>query len=289
MSIFGLIMRAAMRQNPNMIRTVLLMSFTLIFLLAYAVYGATSDSGYYLYSTEQNSTNPELNSVGGSPVFQNGKTVWTWEFETNTVNLTWVNVSVSGAYENSELKVINVGGGFWSHPDLGDVLNNDVNCADREKKDGEYVWVVIDCQVGTTHTMSLGDGNGTFVSFTHPDPALRDGGTVRAESYDSALIIANSTFNNTHESKSWQISIEVNGNHTDVSPSVSVSSVNEEIIDVELFEIDAATEMLWSMAALIGCFMILLVPAFLIYFISQHSNKKERKEVEMVLKQDIED
>jgi hypothetical protein len=279
-------MRAAMRQNPNMIRTVLLMSFTLIFLLVYAVYGATSDSGYYLYSTEQNSTNPELNSVGENPVFQNGKTVWVWEFETNTANLTWVNVSVSGAYENSQLKVINVGGGFWSHPELGNVLDSDVNCADRVKKEGESVWVVIDCQVGTSHTMPLGDGNATFISLTHPDPALRDGGTVRAESYNSALVVANSIFNKTHESKLWQISIEVDGNHTGVAPLVSVTSVNEEIANIELFEIDAATEMLWSMAALIGCFMILLVPAFLIYFISQQSNKKERKEVEMALEQD---
>ena len=82
-------MRAAMRQNPNMIRTLLILSFTLIFLLAYAVYGATSDSGYYLYSTEKSDTNPDLSPVGNSPSFQNGKTVWVWEFETNTTNLTW--------------------------------------------------------------------------------------------------------------------------------------------------------------------------------------------------------
>jgi hypothetical protein len=40
------------------------------------------------------------------------------------------------------------------------------------------------------------------------------------------------------------------------------------------------------MSALIGCFMILLVPAFLIYYISLQSNKKERKEVEIALEQD---
>ena len=275
-----------MRQNPNMIRTMLILSFTLIFLLAYAVYGATSDSGYYLYSTEKNETTPELSSVGNSPSFQNGKTAWVWEFETNTTNLTWVNVSVSGAYENSDLKVINVNGDFWSHPKLGDVLNSDVNCADRVNKEGKNVWVVVDCQVGSTHTMSLGSGNATFVSFTHPDPALRDGGTVRAESYDSALIVANTTFNRTHESGLWQISIETEGNHTDLMPIVIVNSVNEEINKVEIFQIDAVTEMLWSMSALIGCFMILLVPAFLIYYISLQSNKKERKEVEIALEQD---
>tara|TARA_Y100001968_G_scaffold327247_1_gene371891 strand:- start:320 stop:1168 length:849 start_codon:yes stop_codon:yes gene_type:complete len=279
-------MRAAMRQNPNMIRTLLLLSFTLIFLLAYAVYGATSNSGYYLYESEKNTTSPELSVIGNSPDYQNGKTVWLWEFETSTTNLTWINISVSGAAENSVLKVINIDGNFWSHPELGDALNSDTNCADRIKKDGEYVWVSIDCQVGSTHTMVLENGNGNFISLSHPDPALRDGGTVRAETYESALLEVNSTFNKTHQSKLWQISIEVDGNHTEKNPLVGVNYVNEEIISVELFEIDAVTEMLWSMAALIGCFMILLVPAFLIYFISQNSTKNERKELEIALEQD---
>ncbi len=275
-----------MRQNPNMIRTLLLLSFTLIFLLAYAVYGATSNSGYYLYESEKNTTSPELSVIGNSPDYQNGKTVWLWEFETSTTNLTWINISVSGAAENSVLKVINIDGNFWSHPELGDALNSDTNCADRIKKDGGYVWVSIDCQVGSTHTMVLENGNGNFISLSHPDPALRDGGTVRAETYESALLEVNSTFNKTHQSKLWQISIEVDGNHTEKNPLVGVNYVNEEIISVELFEIDALTEMLWSMAALIGCFMILLVPAFLIYFISQNSTKNERKELEIALEQD---
>ena len=275
-----------MRQNPNMIRTLLLLSFTLIFLLAYAVYGASSNSGYYVYESEQNSTSPELSAIGTNPIYQNGKTVWIWEFETNTNNLTWINVSVEGGVENSILKVINIDGNFWSHPELGDALNTDTNCADRIKKDGEYVWVTIDCQVGSTHTMSLENGNGNFISLSHPDPALRDGGTVRSDDYESGLAEVNSIFNRTHESKSWQISIEVEGDHTEVNPSVEVSYVNDKIISVELFKIDAVTEMLWSMAALIGCFMILLVPAFLVYFISQNSTRNERKELELALEQD---
>ena len=275
-----------MRQNPNMIRTLLLLSFTLIFLLAYAVYGASSNSGYYVYESEKNNTSPELSAIGNNPDYQNGKTVWLWEFETNTNNLTWINISVSGAVDNSILKVINIDGNIWSHPELGDALNSDTNCADRIKKDGEYVWVTIDCQVGSTHTMSLENGNGNFISLSHPDPAIRDGGTVRAEDYESALLEVNSTFNKTHESKLWQISIEVDGNHSGVSPLVEVSYVNEQISSVELFKIDAVTEMLWSMAALIGCFMILLVPAFLVYFISQNTTKNERKELELALEQD---
>ncbi len=278
-------MREAMKQNPNMIRTVLILSFTLIFILAYAVYGASNNSGYYLYKSSKINSDAELTTIGNTPVFQNGKTVWIWEFETSTTNLTWVNVTVSGAHENSNLKVINVDGSFWSHPELGDI-NSDFNCADRVSKDGEDIWVVVDCQTGSTHTMLLDEGNGVFVSLTHPNPAIRDGGTVRADDFYSALNISNTIFNNTHESGLWQISIESEGNQSHLDPTLSVNYVNEEIISIELFTIDAATEMLWSMAALIGCFMILLVPAFLIYFISRQSDKKEREELLLAIEDD---
>ena len=125
-----------------------------------------------------------------------------------------------------------------------------------------------------------------FVSFTHPDPALRDGGTIRADNYSSALILSNDLFNNTHESNLWQISIESEGNQTLLNPNVKVSYVNEEIISLELFTIDAATELLWSTAALIGCFLILLVPALMIYFVSRYADKKERIELEEALVDD---
>jgi hypothetical protein len=279
-------MRAAMKQNPNMIRTLLGLSFSLIFLLGYAVYGATNDSGYYLYFSDHEETNPELISVGQHPVVKDGKTVWVWEFDVNPSNLTWINVSVTDVYEGSMLKVTNVAGNFWSHPELGNALESGVNCADKIKEGGEYIWVSVDCQVGDTHMMKLDNGAGNFVGLSHPDPALRDGGTVRAEDYNSALIVADTIFNKTHISNSWQISIEVEGNHSEISPNISVSYINEKIVNLKLFEIDAGTEMMWSLAALIGCFMVLLVPAFLIYYFSQQSNKKERKEVEIALEQD---
>ena len=218
-------------------------------------------------------------------MFNKIKSTWIWEFETSTTNLTWVNVTVNGAHEKSNLKVINVDGSFWSHPELGDI-DSDFNCADRVNKNDEDVWIVVDCQTGSSHNMILMDGNGSFVSLTHPDPAIRDGGTVRADDYNSAINLSNSIFNRTHKSGLWQISIESDGNMTHLNPSVDVTYVNEEITSIELFTIDAATEMLWSMAALIGCFMILLVPAFMIYFISRQTDKKEREELEIAIEND---
>ena len=40
-------MRKALAQNPNLLRTLLGLSFTLIFMLSYAVYANTIDTAYY--------------------------------------------------------------------------------------------------------------------------------------------------------------------------------------------------------------------------------------------------
>ena len=53
-------MRKALAQNPNLLRTLIGLSFTLVFVLSYAVYGATIDTEYYVYSTERNESSAEL-------------------------------------------------------------------------------------------------------------------------------------------------------------------------------------------------------------------------------------
>ena len=44
-------MRKALAQNPNLLRTLIGMGLTLIFLLAYAVYGATIETEVYIYES----------------------------------------------------------------------------------------------------------------------------------------------------------------------------------------------------------------------------------------------
>ena len=56
-------MQKALAQNPNLLRTLLGLSFTLIFILAYAVYGATVSPSYYLYQTESETT---IHTIGDS-------------------------------------------------------------------------------------------------------------------------------------------------------------------------------------------------------------------------------
>ena len=45
-------MKKALAQNPNLLRTLIGLSVTLIFMLSYAVYGATVSPSVYIYQTE---------------------------------------------------------------------------------------------------------------------------------------------------------------------------------------------------------------------------------------------
>lgn len=54
-------MKKALAQNPNLLRTLIGLSLTLIFMLSYAVYGATVSPSYYIYQTE--ATNTEFDEI----------------------------------------------------------------------------------------------------------------------------------------------------------------------------------------------------------------------------------
>ena len=56
-------MQKALAQNPNLLRTLLGLSFTLIFLLGYAVYGATVSPSYYVYETETLTTRMKMTTL----------------------------------------------------------------------------------------------------------------------------------------------------------------------------------------------------------------------------------
>ena len=49
-------MKKALAQNPNLLRTLIGLSLTLIVLLSYAVYGATISPSYYIYETDATDT-----------------------------------------------------------------------------------------------------------------------------------------------------------------------------------------------------------------------------------------
>ena len=65
------------------------------------------------------------------------------------------------------------------------------------------------------------------------------------------------------------------------SPSIILNTVNEDFKEISVFSVDAGTEFLWALAAVVGCFSMILIPSFTVYFAAR---AKERKN-EMKLKQ----
>ena len=94
-------MQKALAQNPNLIRTLLGLSFTLIFILAYAVYGATVSPSYYLYQTDAETTNHDVGQSNSIYNEQSNTTTWYWDVSADGVNLTWVNLTATELSDDS--------------------------------------------------------------------------------------------------------------------------------------------------------------------------------------------
>jgi len=73
------LMKKALAQNPNLLRTLMGLSVTLILLLSYAVYGATVSPSYYLYTTESNETEHEIGEPTRIYQESSNTTIWAWE------------------------------------------------------------------------------------------------------------------------------------------------------------------------------------------------------------------
>ena len=76
----------------------------------------------------------------------------------------------------------------------------------------------------------------------------------------------------------FRVSVVEDGNQS-IEPTLEVQSENERLSSVEVFSVDAATELVWAFAAVVGCFSILLVPSFMVYFVSE--KKKVQAKIEM--------
>jgi hypothetical protein len=83
-----------------------------------------------------------------------------------------------------------------------------------------------------------------------------------------------------HGDNTWQVIVQLSGDHTQ-EPQVFATSVNEELGEIEQFEIDPATEMVWALAAVIGCFAMVLVPSFSIYFAA--NARRDKAELHTVI------
>tara|TARA_B100001113_G_scaffold61389_1_gene46722 strand:- start:339 stop:1169 length:831 start_codon:yes stop_codon:yes gene_type:complete len=259
-------MQKALAQNPNLLRTLLGLSFTLIFLLGYAVYGATISPSYYLYTTETETTIHNSNEPTKLYDEDNNITNWRWTFTANGVNLTWVNVSAGDLSRGSIMKLIN-SAGLYSHTKLGDPDAEDFSCEDK-------------CFYNSTHELISDDGGDEAIySMTTTDPGRRNNGTVYAQSLDSAEDKAREIIEHSHTPSVIIVEVKEKGNKS-TSPDVILVTVNEDFSGIEVFSVDAGTEFLWAVAAVVGCFSMILIPSFTVYFAARAKERKNELKLE---------
>ena len=241
------------------------MGLTLIFLLAYAVYGATIDTEVYIYESTSTETQVAIGDADRFYDSNNNRTIWTWDSDLNGVNLTWVNLSGEMLSIGSTISISNAAG-IYSHPDLGNPDADDFSCSES-------------CSKKEEHTVNITEEKSGIIALTNPDPALRGKGSLFADSLNDATEKAAKIISTKFEPTSVRITVIEDGNR-DVSPTISLTQVNEELGEVKQFEIDAATEFIWALAAVIGCFGMILVPSFTIYFAARAKQRKLELELE---------
>jgi len=65
--------------------------------------------------------------------------------------------------------------------------------------------------------------------------------------------------------------------------------VNEAFSSIEIFEIDAATEFLWALAAVVGCFSMVLIPSFTVYFAARAKERRNEEKLRLVDEESVDE
>ena len=270
-------MKKALAQNPNLLRTLIGLSVTLIFMLSYAVYGATVSPSVYIYQTE--ATVDQYNAAEADQDVERSydedanTTTWAWQVIANDANLTWVNITATELAPGAVLRVTN-NALLYSHELLGNTydlqnpLEEEFSCADL-------------CDHTTTHERIAEDG-GTieFHALTSVDPARRSNGSVFAADLAEAEEKARAAIAYVHSPSILRIEIVEEGNRS-TEPSIYAETVNEAFGSVEVFSVDAGTEFLWALAAVVGCFSMVLIPSFTVYFAARAKEKRDEAKLEV--------
>ncbi len=274
-------MKKALAQNPNLLRTLIGLSLTLIFMLSYAVYGATVSPSVYIYQTE-----PSVNEYSASSADEevqrsydadDNTTTWAWQVIADDANLTWVNVTATELSSGAVLKVTSVAK-LYSHELLGSTytlenpLEEEFSCADL-------------CDHTETHERISEDGGTVeFYALTSVDPARRSNGSVFASDIVEAEEKARAAIQYTHTPSILRIEIIESGNRT-TEPSISVETTNEAFGSIAVFSVDATTEFLWALAAVVGCFSMVLIPSFTVYFAARAKEKRDEAKLSLAQKE----
>lgn len=276
----GWIMKKALAQNPNLLRTLIGLSLTLIFMLSYAVYGATVSPSYYIYQTE--ATNSEFSEIELDKQVINNETYWTAILEVDAQNLTWVNMSIDDLASGAVITLSNTAK-LYSHQFLGiEDAKVTVNGDKVDFRCSEH------CQFSDTIEIESEDSSIELRALTSTDPARRSNGTVYADDIQEAEQEARKVIEYLHASNQIIIQITEPGDKS-VQPVIVINTVNEEFSSIEVYSIDAATEFLWALAAVVGCFSMVLIPSFTVYFAARAKDKKREEKLSLVESESIDE
>jgi len=248
------------------------LSFTLIFLLSYAVYGATIAPSYYVYDTEVTMTETPNSSPQPWYDESDNTTTWSWEFALDGQNLTWVNLTAMELSDGAIVKLSN-GAGLFSHHLLGVVDARGFSCQEL-------------CQQNITHQRISEDGEDvSIISLTALNPARRNNGSVYAQDIGDAEQKARAEIEYFHSPSIVRVEIIEHGNRS-TSPDILLTGVNEEFNSISVFSVDAATEFLWALASVVGCFAVILVPSFTVFFAARAKEKRDNLKLTQQQQQD---
>ncbi len=252
-------MQKALSRNPNLLRTLLGLSVTLIIVLGYSIYSASIESEYYHYHTEMEESSIILNLDNDTA---DDNMLWT---SSSSGSLTWVNITITGAPEGSSLTITSGGSKWWSHPLLGDNDAENFNCLEPNSN----FEMVNHCDYGFTHSIVIDDTDSTTIRGLLSDQLPLSGlGTIRADNLSAAKDDSVSILEGANMSVSWQIELSHDSAIDNDAVDLDVTIVSNTLNGVEKFQLNPFVESIWSLTALMSCFVMALALPLGIYYAS---------------------
>lgn len=256
---FARFMEKALARNPNLLRTLLGLSVTLIIVLGYSIYSASIESEYYHYRTQMEEVSIEYSLDNNTDEYS---IIWTGY---STGALSWINVTLEGAPSDSSLKITSGGSKWWSHPDLGNPDAVKFNCLEPDKN----FTLVNHCDFEFTHTFNIEDqGENTLRGLLSDELPLSGLGTIRSENLSSAEIESEAILERAEKNVTWLIELSSNSPIDSDTVSLTGIVVNNSLSGVEQFHLNPLVESVWSLTALISCFVMVLALPLGIYYAS---------------------
>ena len=251
-------MEKALARNPNLLRTLLGLSTTLIIVLGYSVYSASLDSEYYIHESSL-----EQNNLTLTMIEQNTNSL-SWS-TTSEGSISWVNFTLTGAPQDSTLTITSGGEMWWSHPMLGSDDADNFNCIQGNTD----FQLENHCEFAFTHSITIDDnGNASLRGLLSDQLPLSGKGTIRATNLSTATTEAEQIVDTANHTVSWLIELSSTNAIDNSTAQIQQTVVTHELTTVYQFQLNPFIESVWSLTALLTCFVMVLALPLGIYYAS---------------------